>query len=437
VLELDQTNSTNEEQMTEQHGFSAHSHGGGVATANGHGGSSLHKFASFDVADHPVPHGREEDWRFTPFRQLRGLHDDARLDGHDYEVAVDADPVVHVETVSVNDSRRGSSGYVPIDRTSARAWAAADKVLTLTVPADAVADRPTYVRLRGLSIEKAAAGHVVITAERHSQAVIVLEYEASATFADNVEIITGDGANLTVVTLHDWADDAVHLSHQHLHVGRDAQVKHAVVTFGGVLVRTGTSLDYAGPGGEAELLGLYYVDAGQHIENRLFVDHNTPKARSNVEYKGALQGKSARAVWIGDVLIRPEAEGILTYELNRNLLLTEGARADSVPNLEIETGEIEGAGHASATGRFDDEQLFYLQARGIPPETARRLVVRGFFAALITKIGVPELADRLVDRVERELAESDYAAPTAGDNPELDEVVRVGRVGGENAGVAG
>jgi Fe-S cluster assembly protein SufD len=401
---------TEEKQMKAQHGLAEHSHGAGIAT-NGHGGSSLHKFASFDVDAHPVPRGREEEWRFTPMARLHGLHDDAALDGHDYEVTVDADPVVRVETLTSDGAQfavaRGSSGYVPIDRPSARAWAAADKALALTVQAERTAERPTYVRLRGLSSEKAAAGHVVVTAEPYSTAVVVIEYEGSATFNDNVEIVTGDGAKLVVVSLQDWADDATHLSHHHVRVGRDATVKHVVATFGGDLVRTYTSLDYAGPGGEANLLGLYFVDAGQHIENRLFVDHNTPRAKSNVEYKGALQGQKAHAVWIGDVLIRPEAIGIQTFELNRNLVLTEGARADSVPNLEIETGEIEGAGHASATGRFDDEQLFYLQSRGIPADAARRLVVRGFFAALIGRIGVPELNDRFIDAVERELARAE------------------------------
>jgi Fe-S cluster assembly protein SufD len=111
---------------------------------------------------------------------------------------------------------------------------------------------------------------------------------------------------------------------------------------------------YDGPGGQAELLGLYFADAGQHLEHRLFVDHNEPKTISNVDYKGALQGEGAHSVWVGDVLIRKAAEGIETYESNRNLVLTDGCRADSVPNLEIETGEIEGAGHASTTGRFDD-----------------------------------------------------------------------------------
>ncbi len=129
-----------------------------------------------------------------------------------------------------------------------------------------------------------------------------------------------------------------------------------------------------------------------------------PNCRSNVVYKGALQGRDAHTVWIGDVLIQAEAEGTDTYELNRNLLLTEGARADSVPNLEIETGEIVGAGHASATGRFDDEQLFYLQSRGIPEDEARRMVVRAFFTELLQQIGVPDLAERLGLAIEAELS---------------------------------
>ncbi|AYY12940.1 Fe-S cluster assembly protein SufD [Actinobacteria bacterium YIM 96077] len=386
-----------------QHGLTAHSHGA-AADEKGSAQSALDRFASFDVADHPVPHGKEEEWRFTPMSRLRGLHDDAALDGGDVAVSVDADPQVTVETVGADDPRRGTSSYVPVDRPSARAWEAAEKVLAVDIPVEAEIERPTFVQLSGSSAEQGAAGHIVITAGRHSKSVVVLEYGGSAALVDNVEVVAGDGAELTVVTVQDWADDAVHLSHHHVRTGRDATVKHAIITFGGDLVRTGTTLNYAGPGGDATLLGLYYADAGQHIENRLIVDHNTPNGTSDVEYKGALQGKKAHAVWIGDVLIRKEALGINTYELNRNLVLTDGARADSVPNLEIETGEIEGAGHASATGRFDDEQLFYLQARGIPADLARKLVVRGFFASLINRIGVPQLTERLMATVERELA---------------------------------
>src|SRR6185437_2781810 len=136
--------------------------------------------------------------------------------------------------------------------------------------------------------------------------------------------------------------------------------------------------------------------AGQHLESRLFIDHAAPSCSSTVLYKNALVGHSARTVWIGDVRIRPAAIGTSTFETNRNLILSDGARADSVPNLEIETGEIAGAGHASATGRFDDLQLFYLRSRGISEADARRLVVRGFFADVINRIGVPELQDRLM-----------------------------------------
>jgi Fe-S cluster assembly protein SufD len=187
-----------------------------------------------------------------------------------------------------------------------------------------------------------------------------------------------------------------------------------VVSFGGDVVRLSSSVDYAGPGGEVEMLGLYFADAGQHLEHRLFVDHNAPHTKSNVEYKGALQGQGAHAVWIGDVLIRKVAEGIDTYESNRNLVLTDGARADSVPNLEIETGEIKGAGHASTTGRFDDEQLFYLQSRGVAEDEARRLVVHGFFADIIRRIGIKEIEERLLTAVEGELAKTVGLPPASG-----------------------
>jgi len=222
-----------------------------------------------------------------------------------------------------------------------------------------------------------------------------------------VEIIVEDGAELTVVSLQEWADNAVHASSQQAKIGRDAKFKHIVVSLGGDLVRVTPSTRFTAPGADVEMFGLYFADAGQHLEQRLFVDHAVANCKSRVLYKGALQGRNAHSVWVGDVLIRKEAEGTDTYEANRNLVLTDGARADSVPNLEIETGLIEGAGHASATGRFDDEHLFYLMARGIPEKVARRLVVRGFLNEIIQQIKVPAIEDRLTAAVERELAATD------------------------------
>ncbi|MBD8869398.1 Fe-S cluster assembly protein SufD [Nocardioides donggukensis] len=368
--------------------------------------SHLHPEGSFRVEDHPVPTGREEIWRFTPLKRLRGLHQETALTGDTDTPVVTAPDGVVAELLGADNAVKGTSGFVPNDRISARAWEAAARTLSLRIPTEAVVEEPIVVTLTGTGTEDASATHAVVTAEPHSKATVVFRFEGSMTLADNVEIVVGDGAQLTVVNIDDWADDAVHVGHRHAQVGRDATFRHVDVTFGGDVVRHDTTAEYAGPGGSVEMLGLYFADAGQHIEHRLFVDHNAPNTESNVVYKGALQGEGAHTVWVGNVLIRKVAEGIETYEENRNLVLTDGCQADSVPNLEIETGEIAGAGHASATGRFDDEQLFYLRSRGVEENEARRLVVHGFFNDLIRRIQVPALEEELVATVEAELAKN-------------------------------
>ncbi len=356
---------------------------------------------SWVPADFPVPHGREEEWRFSPVDRLgRLLRDEptpARLDR-----VADLPEGVTLTDVTPAQAREREV-MVPGDRPAALAAAHADSVMHLDVPADTDVQRPVRVRLTGADHEVVHA-HVLVTAGRHSRATVILEHAGSAELAELVSVVADDGADLTLVSLQEWDDDAVHLTEQDVVVGRDARVRHIAVTLGGRIVRVSTNTSYTGPGGSFEGLGVYFADSGQHQEHRLFVDHAAPHCTSNVEYKGALQGETARTVWIGDVLIRAEAEGTDTYELNRNLVLSDGARADSVPNLEIETGEIVGAGHASATGRFDDEQLFYLRSRGVPEDTARRLVVRGFFASIIGRIGVPEVVDHLMQAVDAELA---------------------------------
>jgi Fe-S cluster assembly protein SufD len=380
--------------------------------------SRLHAHRS----EFPVPTGREEDWRFTPLRRLRGLHGEQPLPSGKVNVGVDAAPGVSAVRVPRGDlfgadavpgvtavlAQRGDPRHAvrfePADRVSATAFASVEEALVVTVPPEAEDTTPTVISVRGDDASGAAFGHPVISLGDNARAVVVLDHQGSATYADNVEIVVGDGASLTLISVQDWADDAVHVSHHQATLGRDARLQHAVVTLGGNVVRVSPAVRYAGPGGDAELLGVYFADAGQHLEHRLFVDHAQPDCRSRVDYKGALQGDLAHTVWIGDVLIRPEATGTDTYERNRNLLLTDGARADSVPNLEILTGEVVGAGHASASGRLEDHHLFYLMARGIPEDEARRLVIRGFFGELIAKIGVPELRDRITEAIEAELA---------------------------------
>nr|WP_300044760.1 Fe-S cluster assembly protein SufD [uncultured Nocardioides sp.] len=370
--------------------------------------SHLHPAGSFDVADHEVPTGREEIWRFTPLKRLKGLHADAEFMRSATSCTWNTPEGVRIEGVSGDEARslRGLSGLVPNTRWAARVLAEVPSTLLIDVPADTEVSEPIVVDLDGEDVAVTEAGHVAMRFGAHSKAIVVLNHTGSSTIAAVVEIAVGDGADVTVVSLQDWADDAVHLSHHQARVGRDATYKHAAISFGGDLVRMDANVTYDGPGGSAELLGLYFADAGQHIEHRIFADHTAPRTKSHAVYKGALQGEKAHTVWVGNVLIRKVAEGIETYEENRNLVLTDGCQADSIPNLEIETGEIEGAGHASATARFDDEQLFYLQSRGVSEQEAQRLVVHGFFNDLIRQVGVPSIEDRLLTTVEAELAKN-------------------------------
>jgi Fe-S cluster assembly protein SufD len=365
-------------------------------------------FTSFDVEAFEVPHGRDELWRFTPLRRLRGLHDGSASATGSARIDVSERPGVTVEIVRRGDERLGQGG-VPADRVAAQAYSSFHSATVVTVGKDTQVAEPIEIVVTGPGDGATAYGHLQVRVGELAEAVVVIDQSGSGTYADNIEFVIGDGATLRVVSIADWADDALNVSTHHASLGRDAVFKHAAVTLGGDLVRLTGRVRFCAPGGDAELLGLYFADDGQHFESRLLVDHAQPNCRSHVTYKGALQGDpesskpDTHTVWIGDVLIRAEATGTDTFETNRNLVLTDGARADSVPNLEIETGEIVGAGHASATGRFDDEQLFYLQARGIPEDQARRLVVRGFFGEIIQKIAVPSVRERLTEAIEHEL----------------------------------
>ncbi|WP_078353376.1 Fe-S cluster assembly protein SufD [Mycobacteroides chelonae] len=368
-------------------------------------------FSSYDVSAFEVPGGRDELWRFTPLRRLRGLHDGSASATAEPTVAVGTVDGVTVETVDRADERLGRGG-VPSDRVAAQAYSSFSKATVISVGTQAVAADPIEITVTGPGAGQVAYGHTQVQAGELSESVVVIDYRGSGTYAENVEFVLDDASRLTVVSIADWADDAVHVCAHHAKLGKDAVLRHIAVTLGGDLVRLTGTVRFGAPGGDAELLGLYYADDGQFFEHRLLVDHAQPNCRSHVTYKGALQGDpasdkpDAHTVWIGDVLIRAEATGTDTFELNRNLILTDGARADSVPNLEIETGEIAGAGHASATGRFDDEQLFYLRSRGIAEEDARRLVVRGFFQDIIGRIGIESVRDRLTAAVENELAQT-------------------------------
>ncbi|MGO3361128.1 MAG: Fe-S cluster assembly protein SufD [Corynebacterium sp.] len=372
------------------------------------------RYQSTDPEAFPVPHGKDEDWRFTPLRRLRGLENTASGKGAPAaraQVTVDTGDQegVSYSELAMDDERTGRAG-LPVDRPAAEAWVNSPVADYVVVAKDTALQGPVTITVTGSGDEVTTFGTTVVELEPHAEAIVVLRYQGDGVHSDNLEFVVGDGARLTTVVWEDWGSTAVHLSNSHILVGRDATVRHTVANFGGDVVRSVPHVRFTGPGGDAEMLGVSFADAGQYFEQRLLVDHSEPNCRSNVLYKTALQGEpgssraaEARTVWIGDVLIRPEATGTDTYETNKNLVLTEGARADAVPNLEIQTGEIVGAGHAATVGRFDDEHMFYLKSRGIPDDEARRLIIRGFFTDVIRRVPVDSVRENLEDVVEQEL----------------------------------
>ena len=369
-------------------------------------------FSSFNVEDFPVPQGRDEEWRFISLRRIRGLHNGKFDEAVAQEVLIDvpasAAGSVTAETVAKDDERLGRAA-APVDRVAAQAWTSMEEASYISVAKDTQITEPITVTVTGRGEGVTSFGAVVVDVAAGADAVVFIRYTGTGTHADNLEFIVGDNARLTVIVDADWDTGAVHLSGQHALLGRDATLRYNAATFGGDVVRLVPRVKFTAPGGDAELLGVYFADDGQYFENRLLVDHAVPNCRSNVMYKGALQADpssdlpDAHTTWVGDVLIRSNAQGTDTYEVNRNLVLTEGARADSIPNLEIETGEIAGAGHAATVGRFDDEQVFYLMARGIPEAEARRLIIRGFFSEVINRIPVEAIREELEKRVTDEL----------------------------------
>jgi len=360
------------------------------------------RFHSVNPDDFAPVTGREAEWRLSPVKELTALID-GPLDGGDYPIEVDAAAGVTVEFVDVEASGRGVVAE-PEDKLAANAWSQVSRVLAITVDTEDTAT--TRVVRKGLGATPRAA-HTLITVKEGSHGRVFLESYGDALLGENLELVLHPGATLELVSLQEWSEESIHYASHFGSVHRDAALTHVVASMGGHIVTVNPSITLAGQGSSGELYGVYFADAAQHLEHRVYVHHEGPDTMSRVSYKGALHGKGARTVWIGDVLIGADATGTDSYEENRNLVLSDGTRADSIPNLEIKTGDIAGAGHASATGRFDDEHLFYLQSRGIPEVQARRLVVQGFLGAVVQKITDEQLREQLLERVKQKLRDTE------------------------------
>ena len=370
---------------------------------------------SFDVADFAMPTNKQEDWRYTPLERIGEFFDVFAPSGettiavsHTDGTAVDPERV-RISQVPLGE---GLSGTVskPNDRASVVEWNSGRTATIIELNGEIA--QPVLIDVNGQGADLDAL-HLVIAAAENTHADVIVEHHGLARLAEGVEITTGRNSHVSITFVQEWAKGSKHVANQRIHVGEGASLRHSVVTLGGDVVRIRMDQDFGGEQGDLNMLGIYFVDPGEHIEHRTMVVHNEPECKSRVVYKGALDGKDAHSTWVGNALIQPTAPGTDSYELNRNLVLTPGAIADSEPNLEIENGNIIGAGHASSVGRFDDEELFYLESRGISETDARKLVVRGFFGELVEEIGVPYISEHLMDVIDRRLARGESDAMQA------------------------
>ena len=344
-----------------------------------------------------TPTGREEAWRFSPVKELTELiGTSGKLNSlSSFRLADTYNGVTLKESEIHALSSSTDEAVIKL-----RQEVTNGQILEVSRNLDL--EDPIVVERQKFSPEATGSRLQIIVGE-NSHVKIILKNLGAVILSEEIEISLNQGSSLHFVSIQNWESGSKYLARQHAILAKDSTFKSVLVTTGGKINRILPTVEYTGPGSFADLSGLYFAGAGQHLEHRLHVDHNIANAKSRVKYKGALSAPSARTVWIGDVYIRANAEGTDTYELNRNLLLTDGARADSVPNLEIETGEIVGAGHASTSGRFDDEQLFYLMSRGIPESMARRLVIRGFFAEILNEIRDEQIEEELMSSIDSEL----------------------------------
>jgi Fe-S cluster assembly protein SufD len=273
------------------------------------------------------------------------------------------------------------------------------------VPAGVVVERPIVVLHWSEGDGFASFPHTLVVAEETAE-VTVIDRFGSPAVGDHlvdavVELLVGDNAHVRYLSVQEHGPHTWQIALQRAHLGRDATLRSSAVALGGDYARLRSESRLDGAGAESDLLAVYFGDGSQMLDFRTLQDHAAPNTRSDLLFKGAVED-DARSVYSGLVHIRPEANRARAFQTNRNLVLTEGARAESIPNLEIEANDVQ-CSHASTVGPIDEEQLYYLESRGIPPAEAERLIVLGFFDDVFDRLPVRSLVGRLRDDVVRKI----------------------------------
>ena len=303
---------------------------------------------------------------------------------------------------------------VPADRTKFTALHAAFRTggTFVLVPKDTAVELPIQALTRLDADGAAIFPHTLLVVEPGAEVTFIDRFvspDGVRAFSDAIaEIYVGDGAHVRYVSIQEWGRGVTHLGIQRATVGRDATFRSLNIGFGASLARAEAETVLAEPGGFSEMLGVFFADEDQHFDHRSIQDHVAPNCTSDLLYKGALRDLS-RAVYSGWVHVRPDAQKTNAMQTSRNIVLSEHAKADAIPNLEIEANDVR-CGHAASVGPVDEDAVFYLTSRGIPRDEAERLIVSGFFQEVLDRVKIDEVREGAELAIQDELARGRDAA---------------------------
>jgi Fe-S cluster assembly protein SufD len=273
---------------------------------------------------------------------------------------------------------------------SSLAAALARRGVFVYVPPGVDVQQPLHSLLWGPGVNLAYFSHILVLVDRGASLTYVhesashTEAEGQAMHAGLVEIIVESGANLRFVELQSWGEHVWNFTHERARVARDASLDWIFGALGSHLTKNFSDLDLTGPGATGRMSGFYFTDGDQHLDLDTQQNHLAPHTTSDLLYKGALRDRS-RSVWQGMIYVAPGAQKTDGYQANRNIVLSENARSDSIPGLEILADDVR-CTHGATVGKIDAEQVFYLRSRGIPYHEAERLIVEGFFDPIMQRI---------------------------------------------------
>ncbi len=383
--------------------------------------------AAFDVFSKlPLPGPADETWRYVEHEiSLEGLSLPAQGQAMDPDpILAGLDPGQHAVIVDGRTALIEGSGYLQqglkladliasdVDKFAAAHRAFVSDGVQIRIPPGKHTASPILVELQSVSPNAISFPHVTIELEENSEAEVIVAHRAvngiGSYSVPQVEVVLAQSARLRLLELQEVGEGSSVIVQLRARLGRDATLRLGEVGLGGDLARLDLAVHLEGQGSAAEIVGLFFGHRQQTLDYRMVLRHEGPKSSSNVLLKGAVED-SARSIFSGLVRIEKNANGTSAFETNRNLVLSPDAKANSIPNLEILCDDVI-CGHGSSVGPLEEDHLYYLQSRGISPARAERLLVRGFFKAVLDKLPVGGMEDALAEIVERRFVRAQESA---------------------------